>query len=337
MKRFFCLIAFAVTFGFSVDAQISIDNAGGVTVGSNPAKFNAYSYLDVFGNRGSIWQRNFRVTFPGGSALAGSELAGLAEIGGYYTWVALYAKQGAASYAGYFDGYCYVNGNFYFTSDLRLKDNVRNIDNSLQNVIKLKGVKYDFRSDTLSKISSSKVKEFKEKLRKDNLGFIAQDVLKIAPELVITDPASGNYAINYNGFIPMLVEAIKEQQLIVESLQSEIKELKIITGSNTSILKSASTTVSSGTLANSLNALYQNNPNPFSKTTTIEYSIADNMQKALICIYDMNGKQLKCIPLYLNGYGNITINGSELKAGMYMYSLIVDEQLIDTKRMVLTD
>jgi len=224
MKKVFYLIAFAVIFCFSVDAQISINNAGGVTVGANPTEWNAYPYLEVFGNRGSVWQRNFRVTYPNGSALAGTELAGLAEIGGYYSWVALYAKQGAATYAGYFDGYCYVKGNFYYTSDLKLKDNVRNIDNSLQRVIKLKGVKYDFHPDTLS--SSTEVKEFKEKLRKDNLGFIAQDVLKIAPELVITDPASGNYAINYNGFIPMLVEAIKEQQLTIDSLRSEMKELK---------------------------------------------------------------------------------------------------------------
>ena len=56
----------------------------------------------------------------------------------------------------------------------------------------------------------------------------------------------------------------------------------------------------------------------------------------MICIYDMNGTQLKCIPLNINGYGNITINGSELKAGMYIYTLIDDGQLIENKRMILT-
>jgi hypothetical protein len=85
------------------------------------------------------------------------------------------------------------------------------------------------------------------------------------------------------------------------------------------------------------NALYQNSPNPFSQTTTIEYFIADNVQKAMICIYDMNGTQLKSIQLHQRGDGSITINGNELKAGMYMYSLIADGHLVDTKRMVLTD
>jgi len=51
----------------------------------------------------------------------------------------------------------------------------------------------------------------------------------------------------------------------------------------------------------------------------------------------MNGTQLKSIPLNQKGNGSITINGSELKAGMYMYTLITDRQVVDTKRMILTD
>jgi hypothetical protein len=314
-----------------------MNNSGGVTIGTSPTPGNASPFLDILGGRGNAWQRNFRVTYPNGFGLAGTELAGLAEIGGGYTWVALYANQGAATYAGYFNGSCFVNGNFHYTSDSRLKENFRQLDNSLQRVLNLKGLKYDLLSDTLS--STKEVKEFKDKVRKDNIGFIAQDVMKIAPELVITDPASGNYAINYNGFIPMLVEALKEQQVIIESLQSEIYDLKMNSENSDNKLKSAAvSTRTSQLLTNSTNALYQNVPNPFSKSTNIEYSLAENIQKAMICIYDMNGKQLKCVPLHLiNGYGNITINGSELKAGMYIYSLITDEQVIDTKRMVLTD
>lgn len=86
-----------------------------------------------------------------------------------------------------------------------------------------------------------------------------------------------------------------------------------------------------------VNELHQNTPNPFSQTTTLGYSLADNVQKAMICIYNMNGTQLKCIPLSNTTTGSITINGNELKPGMYMYSLITDGQLVDTKRMVLTE
>lgn len=334
MRKIIFLVVIAVTTFLTGNAQLSMNNTGGVTIGTSPTQWNASPWLDIFGGRGSAGQRNFRVTYPSGFNLANTELAGLAQIGSpSWVWTALYAKQGSSSYAGYFDGYCYVNGNFYYTSDSKLKNNFRNIESPLQNVLKLKGVKYDFLSDTAS--NTTEVKEFKEKVRKDNLGFIAQDVMKIAPELVITDPASGNYAINYNGFIPMLVEALKEQQTIIESLQSEIQDLK--KGNGSSKLKSATTTGTSSIQENANNALYQNAPNPFSQNTIIEYSLAENVQKAMICIYDMNGTQLKCIPLHLTGYGNITINGSEFKSGMYMYSLLADGQLIDTKRMVLTD
>ncbi len=334
MRKVFLLVFVAVMTVFTVNAQLNMNSAGGVTIGKSPLQGASTSWLEIYGGRGSAGQRNFRVTYPSGFNLANTELAGLAQIGSpAWVWTALYAKQGSSTFAGYFDGYCYVNGNFYFTSDSKLKNNFRNIESPLQNVLKLKGVKYDFLSDTTSNIRE--VKEFKEKVRKDNLGFIAQDVMKIAPELVITDPASGNYAINYNGFIPMLVEALKEQQIIIESLQTEIQVLK--KGSNSSKLKSATTTETQTLYPNTNSALYQNAPNPFSQSTTIEYSIADNVQKAMICIYDMNGTQLKCIPLNVIGDGNIIINGNELKAGMYMYSLLADGQLIDTKRMVLTD
>jgi len=83
--------------------------------------------------------------------------------------------------------------------------------------------------------------------------------------------------------------------------------------------------------------LYQNSPNPFSVSTKIEYYLPADVQKATIYIYDMNGTQLKSIPLNQKGNGSITINGNELKAGMYMYSLIADGQVVDTKRMILTD
>lgn len=50
----------------------------------------------------------------------------------------------------------------------------------------------------------------------------------------------------------------------------------------------------------------------------------------------MNGKQIKQIELSSNGTENITINSSELEAGMYIYTLLADGKIVATKRMVLT-
>jgi hypothetical protein len=232
---------------------------------------------------------------------------------------------------------------FVDLSDKEQKENIQGIENALEKILKLNGVKYDIKKEFAyndSVLYNEKSRQKLENNRKNKLGFLAQDVEKVIPEIVFKDDSTDVYAMSYTRIIPVLVEAFKEQNLIIESLQEEIQELKNNTGIG-SKLKSGtvsdySTEIQDDNLLTS-NALYQNSPNPFSRSTTIEYLLNDNVQEAMICIYDMNGTQLKCIPLHLSGFGNITINGSELKAGMYMYSLITDDKLIDTKRMVLTN
>ncbi|MEN8157549.1 MAG: T9SS type A sorting domain-containing protein [Bacteroidota bacterium] len=83
--------------------------------------------------------------------------------------------------------------------------------------------------------------------------------------------------------------------------------------------------------------LFQNAPNPFSEGTKIKYYLEEQVGTATIFIYDMNGKQLRSNKLRLRGSGEITINSGELDAGMYMYTLIADGQVIGTKQMILTD
>jgi len=135
-----------------------------------------------------------------------------------------------------------------------------------------------------------------------------------------------------------LVEAINEQQIIIESMQFEIKELKNQSKNNTGKLKSTKiSTETDKTQSNNKNTLYQNSPNPFNESTKIEYFLSDDVSNAMINIYDMNGTQLKSIEIYQKGYGNITVNGSEFNSGMYIYAFITDGQVIDTKQMILTD
>jgi len=81
--------------------------------------------------------------------------------------------------------------------------------------------------------------------------------------------------------------------------------------------------------------LSQNAPNPFTKQTEIKYFVATSAKEAYICIYDLQGKILQKISV-TPGQSSITIQGSTLKAGMYLYSLLIDVQEVDTKRMILT-
>lgn len=160
-----------------------------------------------------------------------------------------------------------------------------------------------------------------------HLGLIAQEVQKIVPELVNVIP-DGTLAIEYNAIIGLLIEAIKEQDEKIEAL------LYRLTDAN---LKSTNSEVKSMPEDNSASFLFQNAPNPFNKTTVIKYKVTLSAKEASILLFNLQGLLIKTIKgLDLKGDGEITISGFELRPGMYMYSLIVDGSIIDTKRMILT-
>jgi hypothetical protein len=105
---------------------------------------------------------------------------------------------------------------FTSTSDARFKDHITSLSGALDKVMALRGVTYDW-----------KQKEFPER-RFDSakhVGFIAQEMETVLPELVSKDK-DGYRSVNYMGAIPVLVEAIKEQQKAITAQQKEIDALK---------------------------------------------------------------------------------------------------------------
>lgn len=82
--------------------------------------------------------------------------------------------------------------------------------------------------------------------------------------------------------------------------------------------------------------LFQNIPNPFNENTIIKYNIPDTFKSAYIMIYDMQGKQLKKYTL-TKGSDQILIQAREFSPGIYLYTLIMNQKEIDTKRMIITD
>lgn len=192
-------------------------------------------------------------------------------------------------------------------------------------------MKYDIKKDYAydeTLLNDEKVKEKLEDERKNKIGFIAQEVKDILPEVVLYDDSADMYGIDYSKIIPVLVEAIKEQNEMIQDLQIKVKE-------KDSDLKSAEEDFSD--IVNGEAFLEQNEPNPFNENTTIAYFLPSDIQSATFYIYDMNGKQLKSIGIAERENGSIVINANELNPGMYYYSLIADGQVIGTKQMILTD
>ena len=115
----------------------------------------------------------------------------------------------------------YVNGSAYLTGgwagfDLRLKKNIQVLSDVLPKLENIQDVKFDWRKE-----------EFPDKGFDDRtqIGLITQDVEKEFPELINQDN-EGYKALSYVGFVGVLLQAIKEQQKLIESQQGQIDELK---------------------------------------------------------------------------------------------------------------
>jgi hypothetical protein len=71
-------------------------------------------------------------------------------------------------------------------------------------------------------------------------------------------------------------------------------------------------------------------------STHISFYIPQSSGNATIMITDINGRNIKSVPVTTTGNGQISLQTAQLAAGTYVYSLYVDGNLIDAKKMVLT-
>jgi hypothetical protein len=99
---------------------------------------------------------------------------------------------------------------------------------------------------------------------------------------------------------------------------------------------SISTYAPEGIASSNTPSLGQNIPNPFNVSTRIDIYLPNTVASAKLYIYNMQGSQVKSFNLNERGNTSITIEGSSLDAGMYLYTLIADGREVDTKKMILT-
>jgi len=105
-----------------------------------------------------------------------------------------------------------VGGNvvanaYYYSSDIRKKENVSDIENSLSKILQLQGISYNLKGE-----------------EDKRMGFSAQELQKVYPELV-KEGSDGYLSIDGTGLIAPLVESIKEQQKKIEELEEKINIL----------------------------------------------------------------------------------------------------------------
>ena len=111
---------------------------------------------------------------------------------------------GATIYAGN----ATFGGDVTISSDIRLKSNIVSLGSTLSKLLLIDGKSYTMNSDG-----------------KDKIGVLAQEVQEVFPELVGED-TEGMLTVNYQGLVPVLINALKEQESKINDQQNQIDELK---------------------------------------------------------------------------------------------------------------
>jgi len=113
----------------------------------------------------------------------------------------------------------------YYLSDRRVKENIRSVESPLNKVLSLEGKIYDL-NESHPVFDGREKSEVPVSHYKDQYGFIAQEVMEILPEMVEYDEEMDRYLIrNSEQLFPIIVEAMKEQQEMIDSQEATMEAL----------------------------------------------------------------------------------------------------------------
>lgn len=341
-------IAVALSFTFIGKAQVTVNNQGKCCVGDGACFFG------FEGNEQSDWSsvNSERLNVEGGVSIAFYKK--VQTIGDYSSSVfsiapCIHVPQVMASPVFYIteNGAVYCKDGIVQISDSTMKTNISPLTSTLSKIRTLNGVSYYLKNETDgSPENGTLTRNGMQSDSSKRIGLLAQEVEQVYPEVVRTF-LDGSKGIMYTDLVAVLVEGMKEMNdsLVAvntryDNLQSEVNSLK---EQLEALMQSLSPQLRAPKQDSANNGnhmleavLYQNTPNPFNHRTEIAYRLTPTAQTAAICVHDMNGKLLKNYSLQPNMVtGNIEITTSDLEPGMYIYALLIDGRIIDSKRMIL--
>ena len=226
-------------------------------------------------------------------------------------------------------------GNIYLMrspnvlSDIRFLTNVSDMPTDVADrLLQVKPVMANFRDTLLGYSLRGNSAEYKESVPV----IVAQDLELVFPDLV--EKENDVYGVRYAAMIPYLLQAIREQQEKIMTLNSETELLK----KKVAILSKNETVGVIQATSQLIDVkLGQNEPNPFTTQSEIELYIPKTVTKAVLCVYDLNGTQLKSYRIAEKGSTYLLINKSDFRPGIFIYALICDDDLVDSKEMIILE
>lgn len=360
-------MAAATVLSVSVHAQVSVESDGCVKVGNlNNAKNVSGNSLDVAVNKVymymapngsgsfSIYNNSQAAPDPGpiivvpGLSTDESRIVGGSNDYNLPTYIVplnagrLILGTSAKPLGNIYAGTVYASGQ-KLTSDRRAKKNIRSLENARPYLLSLKPVRFDFNREVVP---------VEEDQASDKIGFIAQEVEPVLPELVYHDTLSDLYSMDYVSLIPVLTKGFQEQDSVIRRQQAlleaqaaliaglaeQLNDLQALLVPEKPSSSPKKNPVAGAKKQHESNVLYQNTPNPFSEQTIISYELSERVSSAKILIHSLDGVLIKTYPLSTAaGLGYISVDAGMLSPGMYTYSLSVNNRMVDTKRMVVTE
>ena len=226
------------------------------------------------------------------------------------------------------------------SSDKRLKSDVNKFQYGLAEVVRLNPVSFIYNGQ-----GGTNNGEY-------HVGLVAQELQKITPELVeefthktlsVATLEKEAEVLKEETFLQirdseikyLLVNAIKEQQTLIDSQLDMINELsdevEALRNTITLIEQEGNTEITDEIGVDF--KLGQNFPNPFNSNTKIEYTIPAGTKTAQINFFNSTGQLLKTTSIKSQGQGVLDLKNSNLPSGVYSYSLMIDGKSVATKQM----
>lgn len=247
-------------------------------------------------------------------------------------------------YAGYFDGNVKVTGslqgNVVNSADVNAKNTqtLRPINSALDGIASANPFMYIVRTQVPdigagmapdSTTQTGTVAPTSDPFVPFGESYYVLDVNAVKqsfPALIIKD-AKGNEYVNYTQLVPILVQAIKE-------LKTELDDLKETVASSGTRKVNAATNIATNTLDEGWGSISQNTPNPFTGQSTVRVSVPDDASDAYVDILTLNGASVKRIPVS-NGLSEVSLSSFDFAPGTYLYTLVVNGKVSETRRMIV--
>jgi hypothetical protein len=188
--------------------SLNLENGANFTVSNGNVQLNGNGLLNSRGNtilqtNATDWLRiNQDVSYPNGIALYGSVAVGAGGLAvGTWSTVASGNIQASGSVTA---------ASFLYSSDRRLKKNIEPLTDNLSKILHIQPVSYLWKDPSRG--------------TGEQIGFIAQNVQSVAPQIVHTDASTTLESIDYARLTPFLVGSVQELNAKIEAQQKQIDE-----------------------------------------------------------------------------------------------------------------